>query len=163
MLTENRITINGNMERVFAAAADIMRWPEILPHYRWVKLLARQGRSLLVEMAAHRDGIPVKWTSIQEPIPEEGRILFRHVTGPVTGMEVEWLLKEEELLHGPSIQVSIAHRFDPPWPLIGSFIAEHIVGRFFIHNIAGKTLAGIKRVVEAERGKANCNGTRMPE
>lgn len=152
MLTENTIVMKAEWERVFCRAADVVRWPEILSHYRWVKLLGRQGRSSLVEMAAHRDGIPVKWTSIHEPRPEEGRILFRHVTGPVTGMEVEWLLREERRPEGPTVRVSITHRFDPPWPLVGAFIAEQVIGRFFIHNIAGKTLAGIKRVVEAETG-----------
>ena len=150
MRTVNDIVIDGPANRVFELAAEVTRWPEILPHYRWVKLISQDGRKRIVEMAAHRDGIPVKWTSIQEPIPEERRILFTHIKGPTRGMEVEWTMKEEDGPHGHAVHVRITHEFNPPWPLIGPFIARHVVGRFFIHNIANKTLGRIKRIVEGE-------------
>jgi ribosome-associated toxin RatA of RatAB toxin-antitoxin module len=82
MYAENHITIHGPIDRIFELAADVMDWPRILPHYRWVRLISQDGRRRTVEMAAHRDGIPVKWTSIQEPIAEERRILFTRRTGP---------------------------------------------------------------------------------
>jgi uncharacterized membrane protein len=144
MFTENNITINAPIDRVFEVASDVLRWPDILPHYRWVKLISEDGRRRVVEMAAHRDGIPVKWTSIQEPIPEERRIIFRHIKGPTTGMYVEWTMREE----GGVVHVRITHEFSPPWPIVGRFIARHVVGGFFVHNIAGKTLATIKGIVE---------------
>ena len=150
MLTDNHIIIRGQADRVFQLAADVLSWPEILPHYRWVRLISEEGGRRIVEMAAHRDGIPVRWTSIQEPIAEQRRILFRHIKGPTTGMEVEWTIREEKGTDGPVVHVTIRHRFDPPWPLIGEFIARNIVGKLFIHNIAGKTLAGIKQIVESD-------------
>src|SRR6266540_2123967 len=103
LMTENSITIKGEAGRIFDLAADVLSWPEILPHYRWVKLIGQEGRKRVVEMAAHRDGIPVKWTSIQEPIPEERRILFKHIKGPTTGMEVEWGMREEKGQNGPLV------------------------------------------------------------
>ena len=150
MYAENHITIHGPIDRIFELAADVLDWPRILPHYRWVRLISQDGRRRVVEMAAERDGIPVKWTSIQEPIPEERRILFTHIKGPTKGMEVEWTMKEEDGSHGHAVHVRITHEFNPPWPLIGPFIARHVVGRFFIHNIANKTLGRIKRIVEGE-------------
>lgn len=149
MITENHIVMHAPIGRIFELASDVTRWPEILPHYRWVKLISEDGRKRVVEMAAHRDGIPVKWTSIQEPIPEEGRILFTHIKGPTTGMNVEWRMREEEDLG--FVLVSISHEFNPPWPVVGPFLAKHVVGRFFVHNIAGKTLKRIKEIVEQER------------
>lgn len=149
MLTENSIRINGEAARVFELAADVLRWPQILPHYRWVKLISQEGRRRVVEMAAQRDGIPVKWTSVQEPIPEERRILFTHVKGPTTGMEVEWSMREEMVQGAPLVLVTIRHLFVPPWPIVGGVLAKHVVGRFFVHNIAGKTLARIKWLVES--------------
>ena len=148
MITENHIVMHAPIGRIFELASNVMRWPEILPHYRWVKLVSEDGRKRVVEMAAHRDGIPVKWTSIQEPIPEEGRILFTHVKGPTTGMNVEWRMREEEGLG--FVLVSISHEFNPPWPVVGPFLAIHVVGRFFVQNIAGKTLKCIKDIVEQE-------------
>jgi len=145
MHTENHITIQGPIDRVFELAAEVTRWPEILPHYRWVKLISQDGRRRVVEMAAHRDGIPVKWVSIQEPIPTEKRILFRHIGGPTRGMDVEWTMRDNDGL----VHVTINHEFKPVWPVIGP-LAEYIIGRFFVHNIAGKTLARIKQIVEEE-------------
>ena len=146
MLTENHIVIHGPIGRVFELASDVTRWPEILPHYRWVKLLSEDGNKRVVEMAAHRDGIPVKWTSIQEPIPGDNRILFTHIKGPTKGMHVEWRMHKEDGF----VLVSITHDFSLPWPVIGPFLAKHIIGRFFVHNIAGKTLKCIKEIVEQE-------------
>lgn len=149
MQTENSIDINGPIDRVYELAAEVMRWPEVLPHYRRVRLVRKDGRRRVVEMAAHRDGIPVGWTAVQELVPEERRILYTHIGGPTRGMEVEWTIRE---MPGGVVHVKIWHGFNPPWPLVGPFIAKYIVGWFFVHNIAGKTLAAIKRIVEEGRG-----------
>jgi ribosome-associated toxin RatA of RatAB toxin-antitoxin module len=154
MRTVNHITICGDIGRVFELASDVTRWPELLPHYRFVRLISSEGRRRIVEMAAHRDGIPVKWTSVQEPIPEERRILFTHIKGPTKGMEVEWLLEQEQVGDLSLVRVSITHEFNPPWgPVFGKLIAKHVVGGFFVENIAGKTLRRIKEIVEQEAGE----------
>lgn len=147
MNTENRIEIHGRADRVFELAAEVTRWPDILPHYRYVRQLNKDGRRRTVEMAAHRDGIPVRWTAVQTLIPEEKRILFRHIKGPTTGMDVEWVIEQAP---GGITKVRISHEFTHPWPVVGSFIGKYIVGWFFVHNIAGKTLATIKNIVEKE-------------
>ena len=36
--------------------------------------------------------------------------------------------------------MSIEHRLDLGWPVIGGFAAEHVVGPQFIEAIAGRTL-----------------------
>ena len=66
MQTENLVEIHGDLHRIVALAADIERWPEILPHYRWVTPLAGGGDRKTVEMAARRGRIPVRWRAIQE-------------------------------------------------------------------------------------------------
>jgi len=148
MLTENNITIYAPVDRIFALAADVLRWPEILPHYRWVRLIKDDGESRIVEMAALRDGIPVKWTSIQRPVPHENKIIFRHIGGFTKGMYVEWTMREEKTTEGLAVHVKITHEWSLAWPIIGPFIAEHVIGRFFVHNIAGKTLTIIKFLSE---------------
>jgi len=148
MHTENHITIRGSIGRIYELAAEVTRWPEILPHYRWVKLLDKEGRKRTVEMAATRDGIPVKWMAIQTLVPEENRILFRHIEGPTTGMDVEWTLVQR----GDEVDVTIRHDFESGIPVIGALVSRYVVGQFFVHNIAGKTLGRIKRIVESEAG-----------
>jgi uncharacterized membrane protein len=63
MHTETRITIQGDIDRIFALASAVEDWPRWLPHYRWVNVLSGDRTDRIVEMAAHRDGFPVHWTA----------------------------------------------------------------------------------------------------
>jgi ribosome-associated toxin RatA of RatAB toxin-antitoxin module len=148
---ENSIVIEASPDIIFRLAAAVERWPQILPHYRRVRVLEQRGQQKLVKMAAQRDGLPVCWTSIQEPRPAERRILFRHVGGITRGMAVEWRL---EPLGDGRTRVSIGHDFTPGWPLIGGRVARLVIGELFVRNIAGKTLRRIKELAEAEQGAA---------
>ena len=48
--------------------------------------------------------------------------------------------------------MTIVHEWTGPrWPLIGSAAAEWVIGPVFIHGIASRTLAGIRRAVESGR------------
>jgi hypothetical protein len=92
MHTENGIEIRGDIKRIFQVAAQVDKWPEILPHYRWVRVLQRKRRRTTVEMAARRGRIPVSWTAVQEVFPYE-RITYKHIKGFTTGMDVTWSFK----------------------------------------------------------------------
>lgn len=130
---------------IYPLAAEVERWPELLPHYRWVRLLERDGNRKLVEMAASRDGIPVSWRAVQQLYPEVPRITFRHVKGVTRGMDVAWTFHAQD---GGTL-VRIEHELTFRWPLIGAWVAEQVIGPQFIENIAGKTLRRIKHLVEA--------------
>ena len=145
MQTETDIFIQADPMTVYRYAAATERWPEILPHYRWVYVLEEEGNSRLVEMAARRNFYPVRWWAIQTCFPNEPRIAFKHVRGITKGMEVEWLFEPKE----GGVQVTITHDLDLRWPLIGGFVANYIIGPIFIENIAGKTLARVKELAEA--------------
>ena len=149
MQMDNVIEIRAPLERVFQLGAFVERWPEFLPHYRYVRLLedsvTLQGRRRVVEMGASRDGIPVSWTSIQEHRPAENRILFRHIKGATKGMDVEWRLEQR----GDLVHVTIHHDFSPSWPLIAGWGAR-FVGGFFVDPIANKTLRCIRDRAERE-------------
>src|SRR6478752_6875263 len=120
MQTENEITMNGDLDAIVALAADVERWPVILPHYRWVTLLDGGGDRKTVEMAARRGRFPVRWRAMQEierhkPWPV---IRYRHTGGVTKGMNVAWTFAKGRR----SIIVRIDHDFAPPWPLIGGLI-----------------------------------------
>jgi ribosome-associated toxin RatA of RatAB toxin-antitoxin module len=145
MRTQNRIIIQAPAETVFRLAAEVELWPALLPHYRYVRVLRRDGPRRLVRMGASRDGVPVSWTSIQWLEPDVHRITFRHVAGVTRGMAVEWSIVSS----GPSgVEVTISHLFRPRWPLVGGWLAERVIGPVFVHNIAGKTLRRIKAIAE---------------
>ncbi|MBI3974790.1 MAG: SRPBCC family protein [Armatimonadetes bacterium] len=142
MHLESVVTVAAPWERVFALAADIERWGERLPHYRRVRILERDGRRTVAEMAARRGAIPLRWRAVQEVRPEERRILFTHIAGPTRGMAVEWFF----LPTPGGVRVGIRH--DLRWPPPLHWIAEWVVGRFFIAHVAGKTLRRIKSLAE---------------
>jgi ribosome-associated toxin RatA of RatAB toxin-antitoxin module len=156
MHTENGIEIRGDVKRIFQIAAQVNKWPEILPHYRWVRVLQRKKRRTTVEMAARRGRIPVSWTAVQEVFPYE-RITYKHIKGFTTGMDVTWSFKSVQ----GRVEVVITHNFSLAWPLVGGFVSKYIVGSLFVKPIASRTLHHIKQT--AESGKIvgrNAEGTR---
>jgi len=155
MYTVDEIEMAAPVEACFRAGADVERWPEVLPHYRWVRFHRRDafgtGR---VEMAARRSfgplPYPVWWVSEMTLDPARPAVLYTHVAGVTTGMEVEWTFQP---LGPDRTAVRIVHAWDdgPRWPLPGwtrRSIAEHLIGPVFIHHVAGRTLRGIRRHVE---------------
>ena len=155
MHTVNSILIQADPHTIYRLAAAVERWPELLPHYRWVRVLTTDGHRRIVEMAARRDLIPVRWTAEQVLYPHEPRITFRHIRGVTTGMDVEWRFQP-----GPDgVQVTIRHDLRLRWPLIGGLVADYIIGPQFVASIAGKTLRRIKALAEAE---AQRGGAALP-
>lgn len=149
MRQADEIWIKARPKTVFALAEAVERWPEILPHYRYVRLLGKQGDVRTVKMSASRDGIPVSWTSLLYPLPRQKKIRFKHIRGVTKGMDVEWQLVRER----GGTRVRIEHDLHLRWPPILRPLGEVIIGRVFIHNIAGKTLRRIKQLAETQAGR----------
>jgi uncharacterized membrane protein len=148
MQTETAVVIAGPLPRIVALAADVERWPQILPHYRWVTLLEGGGDRKVVEMAARRGRFPVRWRAVQE-IDRRGStpiIAYRHIWGVTRGMEVAWTFTETP----DAVRVAIGHWFRPPWPIVGDVVADRVIGPCFVDQIAGLTLGRIKQIVETE-------------
>jgi ribosome-associated toxin RatA of RatAB toxin-antitoxin module len=148
--TVDRVTVAAPRALVYAVAADVTRWPAILPHYRWVRLLEQGPQRAVVEMAAWRRFGPVAyptwWVSEMRLEPETLTIRYRHVGGITRGMDVAWVVGGVD----GAADVSIVHQWDGPrWPMIGRLAATLVIGPVFVHGIAARTLAGVKR--EAER------------
>jgi ribosome-associated toxin RatA of RatAB toxin-antitoxin module len=157
MKTGNEVTMRGELDHIVALAADTERWPEILPHYRWVTLLDGGGDHKVVEMAARRGRIPLKWRARQD-VERDGAtpvIRFHHVAGPTTGMDVAWTFRPT----ADGVVVRIDHDFRPPWPVVGGLVADHVIGPHFIGAVAGRTLATIKGIVEGRDERFLPDGT----
>ena len=73
-------------------------------------------------------------------------VRYRHIEGITRGMEVEWRLQAQE----GNVEIVIVHEWKgPTWPFIGPLAADLVIGPVFIHGIASRTLAGVKRRAEA--------------
>lgn len=141
----NEIRIRGSAEEIMRLAFDLPRWPEFVPHYRWVRVLESEGDRQTVEMACWRTGIPLRWRSHLWVRPEERRMRFLHIAGPARGMDVEWLLEEQ----GPETRVTIRHDLTLKVPVVRSALGRWVVSEVFVSAVAGRTLACLKQAVES--------------
>lgn len=137
----------------FRVAANVERWPEILPHYRWVRFLDKRGfGNGRVEMAAWRNfagpaRFPTWWVSDMSVDEQEPAVYYRHVRGVTAGMEVKWGFDQRP---GGTL-VRITHAWDGPrWPLIGGFAWKRVIAPHFVSVIAGRTLRGVANEAELQ-------------
>jgi ribosome-associated toxin RatA of RatAB toxin-antitoxin module len=139
----NSIIIRAPRISIFETAANLDLWPKILPHYRYIRYLERGSNRNVVVMAAMRSGIPISWTSEQIIDRDKFEIHFHHLKAWTKGMRVVWTFSES----GDGVLVAISHdlRFRIP-PLAP--IMNPIIGSFFIHDVANKTLRCMKAYVE---------------
>jgi ribosome-associated toxin RatA of RatAB toxin-antitoxin module len=144
--TLNTRVIAADPDLVFSLAANVTDWPEILPHYRYVRVLAGTDHRRTVAMGAARSGVPVRWTAIQEVNHSRLEILYRHVGGVTTGMDVVWTIEPLEA----GARATITHRLRPERWWLRYGLTQWIVGTLFVMNIADRTLAGIGRHAELE-------------
>jgi len=145
MRSRLEIQIDAPLERIFPLAAEVERWPERLPHYRYVRRLPGAKGERRFAMGARRGPIPVRWEATQRPLPEERRIEFTHTGGVTRGMQVAWHFEP----NGAGWQVTIEHDLDLGWPLIGGVAAERVIGPHFVEAIARRTLRRVKDLAEA--------------
>jgi ribosome-associated toxin RatA of RatAB toxin-antitoxin module len=149
MHTGNSIIIQAPKMTIFETAANLELWPKILPHYRCIRYLERGHDRHLVVMAAVRSGIPISWTSEQIVDRKNIEIHFRHLKAWTKGMRVVWSFKETPA----GVLVEIMHELQFRNRVLAP-IAEPIIGNFFIHNIAGKTLACMKAYLESAENRS---------
>ena len=155
MHTHNEILIRAPVEDCLRAASDVERWPEILPHYRRVTFLRKDGPGRgRVEMAAVRRfgplPWPVWWASEMETDHEANEVRYHHVDGITKGMDVVWRFEpRNEAGDPPLTRVVIVHDWEgPDWPVIHGIAARWVIGPRFVHVVADRTLEGIRRSLE---------------
>ena len=149
MRTVDQIDIAAPLDAAFEAAADVERWPQLLDHYRWVRMLERTPGGGVVEMAAWRPFGPVRyptwWASKMRIDRDRREVRYEHIRGITRGMDVVWRLVGT----ATGTHIDLVHEWDgPPWPLIRRPVAEWVIGPVFVHGIASRTLAGLKRHLE---------------
>ena len=151
MRTVDERIASASPDACFMAAADVERWPEILPHYRWVRFRQKESFAKgIVEMAAWRHFGPVPyptwWVSEMDHDAKRRTVRYRHIDGVTRGMDVLWQV--EPAGSGRSM-LRIVHEWTgPSWPVIGGLAADRVIGPHFIHFIAARTLAGVAREAE---------------
>jgi len=144
----NSILMQAPKTAIFETAADLELWPKILPHYRYIRFLERGADRNLVMMAARRSGIPISWTSEQIIDRDRFEIHFHHLKALTKGMRVVWTFSDT----ADGVLVTISHDLRFRIPVLAPLV-DPIVGDFFIHNVANKTLRCMKAYVEARSAR----------
>ena len=133
---------------IFETAANLELWPTMLPHYRYIRFLERTPDRNIVIMAAKRSGIPISWMSEQIIDRDRMEIRFHHLRAWTKGMNVVWTFSDTPA----GVLVEISHdlrfRIRALAPIV-----DMVIGDFFIHNIANKTLRCMKAYVEARANR----------
>lgn len=163
MRTVDERLVHAPLPAIFALASEVERWPDHLPHYRYVRFRERAvDGGGLVEMAANRPFGPIDWPTwwlsemaVRHPAGTGApAVRFRHVGGITTGMDVEWQF--EAVAEGTCVR--IVHLWDGPrWPLmgiVGAIAAVAVIGPVFVHGIASRTLAGLAAAAERRTVRA---------
>jgi ribosome-associated toxin RatA of RatAB toxin-antitoxin module len=146
----NVITIRAPLNKIFSVASNLPRWPEFLPHYRYNRFISQTPSGGIVRMACVSSRFTIRWISEYRIDTENRQLLFHHrksTLNATRGMKVVWDFEE---LPAGFVRVSIRHDLDRKWLKIGPALANWVAERFFIQDIAGRTLAGLKRKVEAQ-------------
>lgn len=146
MHTATSIVMQAPVSAIFETAANLERWPEILPHYRYIKYLERGIDRNIVVMAAVRSGIPISWTSEQMIDRERREVRFHHLKAFTKGMRVVWTFNETP----DGVLVKIIHDLRFRVPALAP-VADRIIGGFFIDHIANQTLRCMKAHLESQR------------
>ena len=144
----NSIRIQASAQRIYALASATERWPELLPHYRYVRVLSSDGAYRTVEMGARRGAIPVRWTAEQRNDPVLPAVYFRHIGGWTRGMDVVWHFAEDD----GGTTVSIVHDLDFQFPVAAGMLERYVVCGYFVHGIATRTLNCMKTLAEGGDG-----------
>ena len=148
MRKSNSIIMHAPKMEIFETAANLELWPKILPHYRYIRFLERGANRNVVVMAARRSGIPISWTSEQIIDRNRLEIHFHHLKAWTKEMHVVWTFSDTS----DGVLVTISHDLQFRIPALGP-IVDPLIGDFFIHNIANKTLRCMKAYLEARAKK----------
>ena len=144
MQNTNSLLMHAPKVTIFETAANLELWPKILPHYRYIRFLERGSDRNVVVMAAERSGIPISWTSEQIIDRSRLEIHFHHLKAWTKGMRVVWTFSDTP----DGVLVAISHDLRFRIRVLAP-IVDLVIGDFFIHNIANKTLRCMKAYVEA--------------
>ncbi len=131
--------------------SQLLRWPEFLPHYRFVRELkdgaiSASPSDLHLHMSAIGGWFPATWRALYRSNSETLELHFEHTAAFTKGMRVVWTLTP--LPEGT--HVKILHELRFRFRALAWFMEPAL--RFgFIEPVANKTLARFKLLLEAKQ------------
>lgn len=150
MHTANSVHILAPREKIFTLVSDLSKWPDLLPHYRFIHFLGKdQGKDIVHMGAVRAPGIPISWVSAYEADAQRLELRFEHLKAWTKGMRVIWTLNPTR----DGTRVEITHNLQFRIGVLG-WLVEPILGRFFIQSVANRTLQTFKEILEREESES---------
>lgn len=143
--TENSILIKAPLDKIFQATSNLLLWPKVLPHYRWIRILQAGDDGLVVKMAARRGWLPIQWTSRFQIDPHAPGLRFEHLRAFTRGMKVQWTYTPTP----EGVLVKISHELERT-SAFRRWFAHHVLGEMFIKPVATRTLTHFKQYLEQD-------------
>lgn len=143
--TENSILIKAPLDKIFQATSNLLLWPKVLPHYRWIRILQAGDDGLVVKMAARRGWLPIQWTSRFQVDPKTPGLRFEHLQAFTRGMKVQWTYTPTP----EGVLVKISHELERA-SAFGRWFAHYVLGEMFIKPVATRTLTHFKQYLEQD-------------
>jgi ribosome-associated toxin RatA of RatAB toxin-antitoxin module len=142
---EHSIVIKSTIDKVYAIAEKIEKFPEFMPHVKSSNIIKRQENKREVEMSAIVNGINSHWISASTT-EKNKKITYKQVKGFCKVMGGEWLFKKI-----PSgTKITLIHNFD-----VGLSIIGKLIGRIIVKNWVDKhsrlMLSHIKAKAESNK------------
>jgi len=145
--SSSAIWIRAPRERIFETVSQLLRWPEFLPHYRFVSVLGHSSgsdkKATNLHMSAAGGLFPVSWRASYWTDPNALELHFEHLAAFTKGMRVVWTLTPE----ADGTRVEIHHELKFRIRALGP-ILEPILQHGFIEPVATRTLTTFKRILE---------------
>lgn len=143
------IVIRAPRETIFHTVSQLLRWPEFLSHYKFVKEIepskAAPHGLLRLHMAAAGGLFPVAWRSTFVADADAMELHFEHTAAFTKGMKVVWTLTPTNEGTRVDIVHQLRFRFRPL-----AWLVEPILEKGFIDPVASRTLATFKRLLEPQ-------------
>jgi ribosome-associated toxin RatA of RatAB toxin-antitoxin module len=143
---EQSIWINAPVEKVYAIAKEVERFPEVMPDLESVRVLERSedGSRTITEwtgLVREFNNMRVRWTEEDTWNDATHTCRFRMLNGDLQRMEGEWQFSEEE--GGTRFRSRVEYEYDVP--LVGTLVKN------LIHK---KLEENVQMVLEGIRSRA---------
>lgn len=153
MNSTSSIVIRASREEIFDKVRQLLRWPEFLPHYRFVRSVgsivgdgeSRRGDWQSLHMSAEGGLLPVSWRALYRADESRMELHFEHIAFFTKGMNVVWTLVPTP----EATIVQIKHTLSFRVRSLG-WLIEPVLQYGFIEPVAHRTLATFKRLLEGE-------------
>lgn len=139
---EASTVVRAPLERVYALAKDVERFPEFMPDLERVTVLERAAAGTVTEWVGVVQGRKIRWVEEDQWDDVAHRCVFRQRSGDFTRYEGEWRFEATPAGTRTTLRVE----FELDIPLAGPLLSNLV--RFLMRKNCESMLAALKRQLE---------------